>query len=128
MNKDNDPGYKTKGAARLFNATGYSLKGLRVALSRETAFRQEFILCVILIPLAFWWGRSATERILLITTCLVVLIVELVNSALEAVVDRIGTEHHELSGLAKDYGSAAVFISLILVLVVWTMVGVNRWL
>ena len=92
----------------------------------EAAFRQELMLCVILIPLAFWVGSTAVERALLIASCLLVLITELLNSSIEAVVDRIGAERNELSGKAKDIGSAAVFISLWTAGIVWALIGYER--
>jgi diacylglycerol kinase (ATP) len=115
------------GLRRIVNATFFSLSGLRVAWRNEAAFRQECALAAVLTPIAFWLGRTAVERSLLVGTCLVVLIVELLNSAVEAVVDRIGTEHHALSGHAKDLGSAAVFVSLALTLVVWALVAWERF-
>lgn len=111
---------------RIVNATFYSLAGLRAAWRSESAFRQESLLCVVLIPAAFWLGTTAVERSLLIGSCVLVLIVELLNSGIEAVVDRIGSERHDLSGRAKDLGSAAVFLSLALVLVVWGLIAWDR--
>ena len=107
---------------RIVRATRYSLAGLRSAIREEAAFRQELILALVLIPVAVWLGDNGVERALMIASLLVVLIVELLNSAIEAVVDRIGTEPHDLSGRAKDLGSAAVFISLVAVPVVWGLV------
>ncbi len=112
----------TTGIKRLFNATGYSIRGLRSAFVNETAFRQEVGLAVILAPLGIWLGEGAIEKILLVGCLLVVLIVELLNSAIENVVDRIGPEHHTLSGRAKDHGSAAVLITLLLTLFVWAII------
>ncbi|MFQ5993596.1 MAG: diacylglycerol kinase [Acidiferrobacterales bacterium] len=112
--------------ARIVRAAGYSLAGLRAATSREAAFRQELVLFAILAPLGFWLGRTGVERALLIGSLLVVLIVELLNSAVETLVNRVGTERNELSGMAKDLGSAAVFLSIALVLVVWGLVLVPR--
>ncbi len=114
------------GLTRILNATGYSLKGLQAALRHESAFRQELALCLVLLPAAFWLGQGAVERSLLIGSLLLVLIVELLNSAVEAVVDRFGDERHELSGRAKDMGSAAVFVSLLNVLVIWTLIAWQR--
>lgn len=114
------------GLKRIWNATFYSLAGLRAAWRGESAFRQESLLCVVLIPAAFWLGTTAVERSLLVGSCLLVLIVELLNTGIEAVVDRIGSEHHDLSGRAKDLGSAAVFLSLALVLVVWGLIAWER--
>ena len=110
------------GISRIIKATGYSWAGLRAAFKHEAAFRQELALCLVLIPLAIWLGQTGVERALLIGSLLLVLIVELLNSALEAVVDRFGGEQHELSGRAKDIGSAAVFIALLAVIVVWGLV------
>lgn len=107
---------------RIINAARYSLLGLRAAFVHEAAFRQELALCVILVPLGYWLGHSGVERALLIGSVLLVLIVELLNSAVEAVVDRIGAERHDLSGRAKDIGSAAVFVALLNVAVVWGLV------
>ena len=111
---------------RVVRAAGYSLAGFKAALKHEAAFRQEVALFVILAPLGFWLGRNGIERSLLIGSLVLVLIVELLNSAVEAVVDRIGSEKHELSGRAKDMGSAAVLLALLLVVVVWTLVLAER--
>ena len=114
------------GLTRIIKATGYSIKGLRSAWLNEAAFRQELVLIVLLMPLAFWVGDSLEQTLLLIAVSWLVVIVEILNSAVEAVVDRIGSEHHELSGRAKDLGSAAVFIALALNLLVWgALVGRN---
>jgi len=115
------------GLRRIVNATFFSLAGLRAAWHSEAAFRQESLLCVVLVPAAFWLGETAVERSLLIGACLLVLIVELLNSGIETVVDRVGAEHHELSGKAKDLGSAAVLLSLVLLLVVWGLIGWARF-
>ena len=114
------------GITRIINATGYSMKGLKSAWINEAAFRQELILILLLMPLAFWLGDSLNQILLLIVISWLVVIVEVINSAVEAVVDRIGSEHHELSGRAKDLGSAAVFIALALNALVWgALVGRN---
>lgn len=118
---------KATGLRRVVNATGYSLAGLATAWRGEAAFRQEAMLLLILLPCAFLLGRSALERGLLISVCLVVLIAELLNSAIESVVDRIGTERHPLAGAAKDLGSAAVFVGLVMVVLVWGLVAYERW-
>ncbi|MCE9664577.1 diacylglycerol kinase [Halomonas sp. M5N1S17] len=116
------------GWRHLINSTGYSLKGLELAFRHEAAFRQELALCVILLPLAWWIGEGPVEWILLLGSCLLVLIVELLNSAIESVVDRIGTEHHELSGRAKDISSAAVMLSLLLAGLAWGLLTWQKFL
>ena len=118
---------KNAGFRRLVNATIFSIAGLRAAWRNEAAFRQECILAAVLTPIGFWLGQTAVERSLLIGTVLLVLIVELLNTAVESVVDRIGTEHHALSGQAKDQGSAAVFVSLLLALLVWGLIAWERF-
>lgn len=110
-----------RGLRRLLNATGYSWAGLKAAWFNEAAFRQESLLCLVLTPLALWLGESSVERVLLIGSLLLVVIVELLNSSMEAIVDRIGPERHELSGRAKDIGSAAVFVALLNAALVWTI-------
>jgi diacylglycerol kinase (ATP) len=110
------------GLKRLLKATGYSRDGLVAAFRYETAFRQEIALGFILIPLALWLGNTALERAVLIMVWLLILIAELVNSAIESIVDRIGDEHHELAGRAKDIGSAVVFVALVNATVVWLLV------
>jgi diacylglycerol kinase (ATP) len=115
------------GLRRIINATFFSMAGLRVAWRDEAAFRQELLLSVVLVPTAFWLGRNAVERSLLIGSCLIVLIVELLNTGIENVVDRFGEERHRLSGQAKDMGSAAVFMSLMLTLVVWSLIAWERF-
>lgn len=116
-----------KGLKRLILATRFSAQGLAQAWRHEAAFRQEVTLTLVMIPAAFWLGRTVYEYLLLIGSCFFVLIVELLNSAIETVVDRISAEHHELSGRAKDLGSAAVFISLLLVALVWSTVAWLRF-
>ncbi|PPC87319.1 MAG: diacylglycerol kinase [Methylotenera sp.] len=110
------------GLRRLFNAFGYSVDGFKAAYKHEDAFRQEVLLSVILTPLAFYLGNSAIEIALMIASVLLVLIVELLNSAIEAVVDRVSIERHELAKRAKDIGSAAVFIALLIMVVVWCLI------
>lgn len=110
------------GVRRLINATRYSLAGLGAALRHEAAFRQELALAAILLPLGVWLGRTGAERALLVGSVLLVLVVELLNSAVEAVVDRASPERHELAGRAKDIGSAAVFVSLLNLSAVWLLV------
>lgn len=111
-----------RGVARLIDAVGYSCHGLAACFRNEAAFRQEVALCVLLIPLAVWLGENGIERSLLIGSLLLVLTVELLNSCVEAVVDRTGCEFHELAGRAKDMGSAAVLISLINAGLIWVLV------
>jgi diacylglycerol kinase (ATP) len=115
------------GWRHLIDATGYSIKGFRFAYRHETAFRQELALCVVMLPLAWWVGSGPVEWILLVGSCLLVLAMELINSAIESVVDRIGTEHHELSGRAKDIGSAAVMVTLIIAGLTWGLLGWARF-
>jgi len=110
------------GIERLWNALGYSLQGMASAFRHEDAFRQECLLAVLLIPAALFIPVGGTERALMIASVLLVLIVELLNSAVEAAVDRISLENHLLAKRAKDIGSAAVFLSLINVAVVWFLV------
>lgn len=107
---------------RVINATKYSMKGLKAAYLYEAAFRQEVWLSCILIPLGFYLGNSAIEKILLVGSVLLVLVAELLNSALENVVDRIGSEFHELSGRAKDIGSAAVFMAMMITGLTWLLI------
>ena len=110
------------GVKRLVNAFKFSMQGLKAAYKGEEAFRQEVVALVLAIPLAFWLGESAVEVALLIGSVLLVLVVELVNSAIEAVVDRFGGELHELSGQAKDMGSAAVLLISINALIIWVAI------
>lgn len=107
------------GVDRVIRATGYSVAGLRSAYRGESAFRQEFWLAVVLLPLSFWLGRGWIEVALLAGSVMLVLIVELLNSAIEAAIDRISFEIHDLSKRAKDIGSAAVFLSLVLCAGIW---------
>ena len=116
----------TTGIRRILKATAYSAQGFALAWRHEAAFRQEVALAIVLLPAALWLGRTVFERAALVGVLLVVLITELLNSALEAVVDRMGDEYHELAGRAKDYGSAAVFLSLVLVLLTWGAVASSR--
>ncbi|HEY5682750.1 MAG TPA: diacylglycerol kinase [Sulfuricaulis sp.] len=113
---------------RVWRAAGYSTAGFRAALRNEAAFRQELALLVVLAPLGFWFGRDGVERSLLVGSLLLVLLVELLNSAIESVVNRVGQDHHELSEQAKDIASAAVSISLLIVVVVWALVLTDRFL
>lgn len=110
---------KATGIRRIINAGRYSAQGLKSAFLNETAFRQECFLLVVAYVIVMLIDFSIYERILLVGSVGFVMIVELLNSAIECVVDRIGTERHELSGRAKDYGSAAVFLSVLLAVILW---------
>ncbi len=110
------------GIRRLINATRYSLEGLVAAARHENAFRQELMLAVVLVPLGLWLGNDGVERALLVGSVLMVLVVELVNSAIEAVVDRVSLENHDLAKRAKDLGSAAVMLTLAMTAAVWLLV------
>ena len=122
MNEPASPFKGKTGLRRILNAAGYSWAGLGAAFRHEDAFRQEVMLALVLIPLALVLGNSGIERALMIGAVMLVLIVELLNSALEAAVDRISLEHHHLIKRAKDMGSAAVMIALANVIVVWILV------
>jgi len=116
--------FKSRGGpARLVNAVRYSLRGLVHACRVESAFRQELGLAVVLVPLALWLQVTPLERVALIASVLLVLVVELLNSAVEAAIDRISLDRHELSGRAKDLGSAAVFITLLVCAVTWLLLA-----
>jgi diacylglycerol kinase (ATP) len=115
------------GLDRIVHAAGYSWSGLKAAYRNESAFRQEVWLAALLVPAAFWVGRNWIEVSLLAGVALIVLVVELLNSAVEAVVDRVSFELHDLSKRAKDFGSAAVLVSLLLCTGVWLAAIVNRW-
>jgi diacylglycerol kinase (ATP) len=114
------------GLSRVWHAAGYSLEGLRAGWG-ETAFRQEAMAALVLLPLAFWIGRGWVQVTLLAGSVLLVMIVELLNTGLEAAVDRIGPEWHDLSKRAKDMGSAAVLLALLLALGIWTAAIVERF-
>ena len=109
------------GIRRIIRAGGYSWRGFKACFRNEAAFRQELALTVILLPLAFWLGENAVERALMIGVWLIVPTVELLNSGIEAVVDRISDEHHPLAGRAKDVGSAAVFLAFANASAVWAV-------
>ena len=110
------------GIKRIIDATQYSMQGLKAAWVNEAAFRQESVLLLVMTAITFFLPITPVEQAVMIATLFVVIITELVNSAIEAVVDRIGPERHELSGRAKDIGSAAVFASLCLVVVTWGVI------
>ncbi len=107
------------GLKRIINASKYSWLGLKAAFNHEAAFRQELLLTLVLVPAAIYLGKTLFEIAILLSTLVLVLIVELINSAIEAIVDRISDEHHELSGRAKDLGSAAVLLALLLMSICW---------
>ena len=115
-------GHLPRRPSRIFKATIWSMQGLRAAWLHESSFRLEVYLFVILAPLGWWLGGDAIERVLLIGSMLLVLSVELLNSAIEAVIERFGDEHHEIAGRAKDMGSAAVFVVMMHVLLVWGLI------
>lgn len=121
--------YKSAGGMRrVFSALRYSLQGLRAAIRYEAAFRQELALAILMVPAAFWLGRSLLEIVLLILTVVLVLVAELMNSAIEALADALSVEMHPLLGRAKDLGSAAVMLLLIFTALVWVAVAVDRFL
>jgi diacylglycerol kinase (ATP) len=117
---------KLQGPRRILRAFGSSAKGFIGAYREEAAFRQELAFALIASPLGIWLGHNGVERAVLVGPVLLVLLVELLNSAIEATVDRIGLERHVLAGLAKDIGSAAVLMSFVLVAVVWVLVLTGR--
>ena len=110
------------GLRRLINAFGYSMNGLATAFRVEDAFRQEVLLAAVLIPLALWLELSGIERAMLIASVMLVLVVELLNSAVEATVDRVSLDSHALAKRAKDIGSAAVFVALVNAAVIWALI------
>jgi diacylglycerol kinase (ATP) len=111
-----------KGLKRIFHAFRYSMNGFKACFELEEAFRQEVILLIPLVPLGLWLGETPVERALLVGSLLLVPTVELLNSAIEANVDRVGLERHELSARAKDIASAAVFSSIAFVVVIWALI------
>lgn len=117
----------TTGLTRIIKAVGYSWKGFRAAWINEAAFRQESVASLIAVVIACWLDVEAITRVLLIGSVLLVMIVEIINSAIEAVVDRIDSEHHELSGRAKDMGSAAVLLAIIVAVITWTLLLWNAF-
>lgn len=127
MTSDSSP-YKSKGGpGRLRNALRYSTKGLAAALRHEAAFRQELLIVIVLIPVAFWLGRSLAEILLLIGPLFLILIVELLNSSIEALADTVTLEHHPMIGRAKDLGSAAVFLTIVLTVLIWACVFMSQF-
>ncbi len=121
-------GHLPRRPGRILLATKWSLQGLRAAWLHESSFRLEVYLSLIVVPLGLWLGRTPVEQVLLVGSCLMVLATELLNSAIEAVIERYGDEHHELAGRAKDMGSAAVFVMMMNVLLVWGLILVPRLL
>jgi len=117
-----------RGLRRVVNAFGYSMSGLSKCFRHEEAFRQEVIASVVFLPLGIWLGDNGVERALLVGSVLFVLVVELLNSAVEANVDRVGLERHKLSARAKDIASAAVFMSIVFAVVVWALLLLPRYL
>jgi len=117
-----------RGLNHVIKAFGYSVKGLSAAWRFEEAFRLELLALVVMLPAALWLGHTGVERALMVGSLLLVLIVELINSAVEAVVDRVGIEHHTLAGRAKDIGSAAVFVAMVNVLLIWGLILADHWI
>ena len=116
------------GIRRIFKASYCSYLGLKAAFKEESAFRQELMLTLLMLPASFYLAASVIHWALLVGVLLLVLIVELLNSAIEALTDRVGTEHHILSGRAKDMGSAAVTISLLIVVITWGAAIYNKYI
>lgn len=110
---------------RLYRATGYSIAGLKSTYEYEQAFRLEVYILIVLLPLSIWLANTPLEFVILISSWLFVMVIELLNSAVEAAIDRIGPEHHELSGRAKDIGSAAVMVSVFMAMIIWTGVIIS---
>ena len=121
-------GHLPRGPRRIMMATKWSLQGLRFAWLYESSFRLEVYLFVLLGPLGLWLGQTAVERVLLVGSGLLVIAMELINSAVEAVIERYGAEHHEMAGRAKDMGSAAVFVLMLNVVMTWTLILGPRYL
>jgi diacylglycerol kinase (ATP) len=117
---------KMTGPARLARAFGSTWRGFAAAWREEEAFRQECLLAIVVVPLGIWLGKNGVERLLLAGPMFIVLMVELLNSAIEATVDRIGAERHPLSGIAKELGSAAVFVAFALLVLAWALVLLDR--
>ena len=117
-----------RGPRQVWNAFRWSMKGLRAAWRHEASFRLEAMLAVVLVPMGLWLGDGGVEKLLLVLAPLLVLSAELLNSAIEAVVDKVSPEFNELAGRAKDMGSAAVFVLLVLVVLSWGLILLPRWL
>ena len=121
-------GHLPRGPAGVLRAARWSMLGLRAAWLHESSFRLEVCLFLVLGPLGWWLGQSPVERVLLVGSCLLVMAMELMNSSMEAIIERYGAEHHELAGRAKDMGSAAVFVLMMNVVLVWAALLLPRWL
>lgn len=121
-------GHMPRSPARILKAAVWSWQGLRAAWLHESSFRLEVVLFLFAAPIGWHFGQSGVERALLIGSCLLVLSIELLNSAIEAVIERYGPEHHELAGRAKDMGSAAVFVLMMNVILVWALILAPRFL
>ncbi|MCG6941085.1 MAG: diacylglycerol kinase [Thiohalocapsa sp.] len=120
--------HNARGWKRVIYAFGYSMKGLKACYQGEEAFRQEIFILIPMLPLGLWLGETPVERAMLVGSLLLVPIVELLNSAIEANVDRVGSERHELSARAKDIASAAVFTSILFAAVIWLLILAPKWL
>ncbi len=121
-----DYGHLPRGPRKVWKATVWSLQGLRSAWLHESSFRLEVLLAAVLVPAALWLGRNGVERAVLVSGVMMVLALELLNSAIEAVIERYGPEHHELAGRAKDMGSAAVFVGLLAAFMMWLLILLGR--
>jgi diacylglycerol kinase (ATP) len=117
-----------KGIRRIINAGKYSAAGFKAAWINEEAFRQEITLAILVVPSGLWLGQSWTQRAILVGIYFIIPLTELLNSAIEATVDRVGQERHELSGRAKDLGSAAVVLSICIALIVWVIIACERFI
>ena len=121
-------GHLPRGPAGVLRAARWSMLGLRAAWLHESSFRLEVCLFLVLGPLGWWLGQTPVERVLLVGSCLLVMAMELMNSSMEAIIERYGAEHHELAGRAKDMGSAAVFVLMMNVVLVWAALLLPCWL
>ena len=120
--------HNVRGWRRVAKAFGFSMRGFKACYEVEEAFRQEVLVILPLLPLGLWLGETPVERALLLGILLVVPIVELLNSAIEANVDRVGFERHELSARAKDIASAAVFLTIVLAVLIWALILLPKWI
>jgi diacylglycerol kinase (ATP) len=117
---------QSPGIGRIIRAFGHSMQGFRDCYEHEAAFREEVLVALLLVPLGLWLGQNGVEKALLVSSWLLVLMMELLNSAVEAVVDRVGEEHHELSGRAKDIASAAVLLAIGVAILTWAVILLPR--